>query len=156
MQRSYPRWLPALAALMVLAACGGKKARLEAYPEDPALWAAVTGFYDYLQFKQLDGYYDQPGIRQWFPDREPYYDFLDTVLPPMRERRFERNRIIGYTVHEIKPAEAGAVVRVTFRSDDTLPFGKVMTVEQSWRVGPNGWVPGRVEAPKAGLWDKLR
>ena len=143
------------------AACGMRpKPALENYSPNPDLWQAVTGFYDFLKLKQLDGYYDQPDIRARFPSQEAYYDFLDTVLPPMRSRRFEQNRILAYTVRSINPSASGdstsALLKITFLSDDVLPFGKVVTVEQQWLRGPQGWFPGKVQAPKAGFGDKIR
>ncbi len=129
---------------------------LETYPQNAELWQAVTGFYDFLKLKQLDGYYDQPEIRARFPSQEAYYDFLDTALPPLRARRFEQNRILAYTVRSITPDPNTAQVKITFLSDDILPFGKVVTVEQQWVRGMQGWFPGKVQAPKASFWDKIR
>jgi len=157
------RLVPALAVSVFLfgSACGMRtRPALENYPPNPELWQAVTGFYDFLKLKQLDGFYDQPELRGRFPSQEAYYDFLDTVLPPMRARRFEQNRILAYTIRSITPPAtedpAFAQVKITFRSDDVLPFGKVVTVEQQWLRGSQGWFPGKVQAPKANFWDKLR
>jgi len=150
-------WIIAGLAFVFLSACGMRpKPALENYPDHPDLWQAVTGFYDFLKLKQLDGYYDQPDIRARFPSQEAYYDFLDTALPPMRSRRFEQNRILAYTIRSITPAPTAALVKITFLSDDILPFGKVVTVEQQWIRGPQGWFPGKIQAPKATFWDKLR
>jgi hypothetical protein len=150
-------WVMVGLALVCFSACGMRpKPALENYPDRPELWQAVTGFYDFLKLKQLDGYYDQPDLRTRFPSQEAYYDFLDTVLPPLRSRRFEQNRILAYTVRSISGESSPAEVKITFLSDDILPFGKVVTVEQQWILGPQGWYPGKIQAPKATLWDKLR
>lgn len=149
--------LLAVSFLLALSACGMRQSpTLTDYPDHPELWQAATRFYDFLELKQLDGYYDQPGLRGFFPNRETYYDFLDTVLPPMRERRFERNRVLDYRIRDIQPEGEQAQIRVTFLSDDVLPFGKVVTVEHQWVLGAEGWYPGKVQAPKAHFWDKIR
>lgn len=147
----------AIVCLSLTAGCGLRQhPALSDYPDDPELWRAAERFYEFLKLKQLDGFYDQPGLREFFPDRDSYYDFLDTILPPMRERRFERNRILDYRVRQIQTELGQARITVSFLSDDLLPFGKVMTVEHRWILGAAGWYPGKVEAPKANLWDKLR
>ena len=149
--------LLALAALLAFPACGMRhNPTLTDYPDNPELFQAATRFYDFLKLQQLDGYYDQPGIREFFPNRERYYDFLDTVLPPMRERRFERNRILDYRIRSISGQGDQTQIKVTFLSDDVLPFGKVMTVEHQWILSAEGWYPGKVAAPKAHIWDKMR
>lgn len=149
--------LLALSAILALPACGMRRnPTLADYPDNPELMQAATRFYEFLKLKQLDGLYDQPGIRGFFPNRERYYDFLDTALPPMRERRFERNRILDYRIRAIQGQGEQTQIRVSFLSDDVLPFGKVMTVEQQWILGAEGWYPGKVKAPKAHFWDKMR
>ncbi len=144
--------------LAVAAGCARPKPGLLEFPDEPELHQACVKFYDYIRHKELDLFMDQQGLTEFFPDRKSYYDFLDTAVPPMRERRFERNRIIDYTIRSINmdPLEDRAYVRVTFYSDDTLPFGKVLQAMHEWIKGPGGWYPGKVVAPKASYWDKLR
>jgi hypothetical protein len=144
--------------VLILSGCAfGKKAGLGEYPENPSLFRACTSFYEFILYKDLDFYYIQTGIREFFPDRQSYYSFLDSILPAMWERNFERHRIISYTILYINMKDSGhAIVKVHLTSDDVLPFGKVMTVEHEWLMGSSGWYPGEVRAPKATRWDKLR
>lgn len=135
------------------------RAELEDYQDNPALLIAVTTFYDYLEGRELDVYEEQEGIPQYFPDRAAYYDFLDTILPAMRDRRFERNRLLDYAVHEIdplpeEPDQVEVVISIT--SDDTFPFGKIMVFRQRWIYGPRGWYPGKVQARPATYWERIR
>jgi hypothetical protein len=135
------------------------KSSLSSYDDDPALWNSITGFYDYIKGRELDVYYEQPGIPDFFPDRGAYYDFLDTILPAMRERKFERNRILEYEVHEIakvegEPGQAEVLISVT--SDDILPFGKIMICRQRWIRSPRGWYPGKISADIATYWERIR
>ncbi|HUT53241.1 MAG TPA: hypothetical protein VM658_07610 [bacterium] len=135
------------------------KTVLSDYPEDEQLWKAVTGFYDFIRGRELDVSYEQPGIPDFFPDRDTYYDFLDTILPAMRDRSFERNRLLSYQVHSITeppetPGAAEAVMSIT--SDDILPFKKVMVFRQSWSVGAKGWYPGKIKADPATYWERIR
>jgi len=143
---------------LILAGCASPKdTGLAGFPENEALYKACTSFYDFLVYKELDMYHDQPGIRRFFPNRESYYDFLDTIIPAMRDRNFERHRILSYIINEIVLEDTGnATVRVKFTSDDVLPFGKVMTVDHEWHRGVSGWYPGKIDAPKATRWEKLR
>jgi hypothetical protein len=132
---------------------------LAEFPDDERLWRAVTGFYDFIKGRELDVSYEQPGIPDFFPDRESYYDFLDTMLPPMRDRRFERNRLLTYKVHSItepqdQPGKAEVLMSIT--SDDIFPFKKIMVFSQTWSIGSNGWFPGKVKAAPATYWERIR
>ena len=132
---------------------------LSAYEADQELWNAVTRFYSFIKGRELDVYYEQPGIPDFFPDRNTYYDFLDTMLPAMRDRRFERNRLLEYQVHDIKPAPddpAKVEVLMSITSDDVLPFKKIMVFRQQWLIGPAGWYPGKVSAEPATYWERIR
>lgn len=131
---------------------------LHGYDPDPALWEAVTKFYDHLKSRELDVIYEQEGIPDFFPDRSTYYNFLDTMLPAMRDRRFERNRLLDYQVHAItqdpaRPDEATVLLSIT--SDDLLPFGKLMVFRQAW-LRQYRWYPGKVEADPATYWERIR
>lgn len=129
------------------------------FPENSAFLIAVTSFYDFIEGKELDIYEEQKGIPGFFPTREAYYDFLDTVLPAMRERRFERNRLLSYTVHSIEPAEdepGDFIVQISIKSDDIFPFGKFMLFEQRWHNSSWGYYPGKVSAEDATYWEKVR
>lgn len=135
------------------------KVVLSSYEADPALYAAITGFYDHLKGRELDVYEEQEGIPAFFPNRDLYYDFLDTILPAMRDRKFERNRILEYQLHAIEPDPENpnhVVITMSVTSDDTYPFGKLMIYDQHWRRGPRGWYPGKVEAEPATFWEKVR
>jgi hypothetical protein len=135
------------------------KTTVSSYEAAPELWTAVTSFYDFIQGRELDVIYEQPGIPDFFPDRDAYYNFLDTMLPAMRDRRFERNRVLAYKVHEISaseetPDEATVVMSIT--SDDALPFKKVMIFREQWVHGPKGWYPGKITADPATYWERIR
>lgn len=144
--------------VLVLSGCASREdAGLTGFPDNPALFKTCTRFYDYILYKDLDVYHVQPGIREFFPDRDSCYTFLDTILPAMWDRNFERNRVLTYTILEINVEDRNrAKVKVHFTSDDVLPFGKVMTADHEWLRTYAGWYPGKVEAPKATRWDKLR
>ncbi len=141
---------------------------LESYEEQPGLWKTITLFYNFIKGKELDVYREQRGIPQFFPNRSEYYDFLDTILPAMRARRFERNRLLTYEVHSIEHClkdpsdpESGKApdkikVELTITSDDTYPFGKIMTYTHFFHFSKRGWYPGKIEAPPATLWEKIR
>ncbi len=131
---------------------------VEDFEESPALVVAIESFYDYIRGRELDVYYEQDGIPAFFPDRDQYYDFLDTMLPAMRDRKFERRRLLDYKVHRIELSGSGdsARVQMSISSDDVLPFGKIMVYEHTWEYGARGWYPGKVEAEPATYWERLR
>ncbi len=131
---------------------------LDGYEENPALFIAITSFYDYIKGRELDMYEEQDGIPRFFPGRAEYYDFLDTILPPMRDRKFERNRLLEYAIHEIEPVEGEERVRVrmSIESDDIYPFGKIMVYDHYFVYGMRGWRPGKVEAKPATYWERIR
>lgn len=141
---------------------------IESYDETPRLWKSINNFYNFIKGKELDIYQEQRGIPRFFPNRSKYYDFLDTILPAMRERRFERHRLLSYEIHSIEHClkdpedpESGkdrkkVKVTMTITSDDTYPFGKVMTYTQFFHLAEEGWYPGKIEAPPATLWEKIR
>ena len=132
---------------------------LSAYQADPSLWESMARFYDFIKMRELDVYEEQEGIPGFFPDRDTYYDFLDTMLPAMRDRRFERNRILCYQVHEIRPAADDpdqVIVIISVTSDDILPFGKLMVYTHHWLRSSFGWYPGKVHAEPATWWERIR
>ena len=90
---------------------------LSAYQADPSLWESMARFYDFIKMRELDVYEEQEGIPGFFPDRDTYYDFLDTMLPAMRDRRFERNRILCYQVHEYTALKGNRI------GEDPFPRG---------------------------------
>jgi hypothetical protein len=135
------------------------KTELESFEDSVTLWISINSFYSYISKRELDVYEEQEGIPGYFPDRSAYYDFLDTVLPAMRDRRFERNRILNYKIHEITAAEdepGNYDVVMSVDSDDIFPFGKIMIFSQRWRNGPRGWYPGKVEAEPATWLERVR
>ena len=132
---------------------------LTSFESSVTLWISINSFYKYILKRELDIYEEQEGIPGYFPDRAAYYDFLDTVLPAMRDRRFERNRILDYKIHEISPVEdepGSYDVVISVDSDDIFPFGKLMIFHQRWRNGPKGWYPGKVEAKPATWLERIR
>lgn len=132
---------------------------LSGYQSAPSLWEAMSAFYGFIEKRELDVYEEQEGIPDHFPDRGAYYDFLDTVLPAMRDRRFERNRILGYRIHEISPVadEPDKVnVLISVTSDDIFPFGKLMVCTHQWFRSSFGWYPGKVYAEPATYWERIR
>jgi len=130
---------------------------LEGYDDNPALYIAITSFYHYIRGRELDVYYEQEGIPDFFPDRDAYYDFLDTMLPAMRDRKFERNRLLEYRIHAIEPVGRDeAEVVMSIESDDIFPFGKIMVYRQTWSYGMRGWYPGKVHTEPATYWERIR
>lgn len=132
---------------------------LKGYEADPSLWDALTRFYDYIKDRELDVYYEQDGIPEFFPDREAYYNFLDTMIPAMRDRYFERNRIQDYQIHGVMPDPSHSdrvIVQISVTSDDLLPFKKLMVFKEQWIRGPRGWYPGKVAADPATYWERVR
>jgi hypothetical protein len=132
---------------------------MTSFDDDPALWKSATAFYDYIQNRELDVYQEQQGLPYFFPNRAAYYDFLDTMLPAMRDRRFEKNRILTYAIHGITvdfedPQKAYLLMSAT--SDDTFPFGKVMVYHHTFLRSSRGWYPGKVSAESATFWEKVR
>ena len=135
------------------------KTALSSYEANPEFFKAVTSFYDFIKGRELDVYNEQEGIPGFFPDREAYYNFLDTILPAMRERKFERNRLLSYQVHEIMPYPQNLSqmeVMISVTSDDLLRFGKLLIFRQQWLLGPSGWYPGKISADPATYWEKVR
>jgi hypothetical protein len=135
------------------------KQALSGYEADPGLWKNLNDFYAFILNRELDVYEEQEGLPAFFPDRPAYYDFLDTIIPAMRERKFERNRILAYQVHEIAPVpeQTGQVtVLMSVTSDDALPFKKLMIYRQAWIQTPSGWYPGKVAAEAATWWERIR
>ncbi len=132
---------------------------LDSYSQSPELLEAINSFYDFIKGRELDVYEEQEGLPDFFPDRDAYYDFLDTVLPAMRDRKFERNRVLEYQVHAIEPVEGepGIVdVTMSVTSDDVLPFKKLMVYHQRWEIGAMGWFPGKISADPATYWERIR
>ena len=138
------------------------KTVLTAYEADPDLWKNLSAFYDFITKRELDVWEEQEGMLGYFPDRAAYYDFLDTMIPAMRERKFERNRLLKWAVHEITPLpdEEGQPKKVkvvmSMTSDDTYPIGKTMVYSQTWIQSPTAWYPGKVDADVATWWERLR
>jgi len=132
---------------------------LDEYPENPALFIAINSFYGYIEKRELDIYQEQEGIPRYFPVRDEYYEFLDTMLPAMRDRKFERNRLLTYDVHAIDEVEGKrdeVMVTMSITSDDTFPFGKIMVYKHRWIYGIRGWYPGKIEAEPATYWERIR
>ena len=153
------RFFPCLLAVLVLAvsACYHKPPALK--DQEPAeLYQAVTAFYQFIQNKDLDSFADKIEIQSRFEDQDRYYFFLDTILPAMWARNFERNRIkqfqilsLGYT-----PEAESVEVEIWILSDDSLPFGKVMKFKQRWYYKYSNWYPAELKAKKATVWEKYR
>ena len=138
------------------------KTVLSGYEADPGLWKNLTAFYTFLEKRELDVWEEQEGMLTFFPDRAAYYDFLDTMIPAMRDRKFERNRLLKWQVHELTPLpdEEGQPKRVkavmSLTSDDALRLGKSMVYRQTWIQAPAGWYPGKIEAETATWWERIR
>jgi len=138
------------------------KTVLTGYEADPGLWTNLTAFYNVLVNRELDVWEEQEGMITFFPDRAAYYDFLDTMIPPMRDRKFERNRLLKYQVHEITPLpdEEGQPKKVrvlmSIGSDDIYRIGKIMVYHQTWIQAPAGWYAGKVETEPATWLERLR
>lgn len=148
-----------LVFLFLLSSCGPKKPEgLKEYPPDEALFSKANDFYSFLCYKDLDSFGDRFEIQNYFEDQESYYNFIDTIIPAMRERRFERNRILSYEILGIShlPDSPTAWVKVWIESDDVLPFGKVMIFEQRWVLKNLSWLPKEVKAKKATWIEKIR
>jgi hypothetical protein len=129
---------------------------LQGYEPEPALWQGLTGFYDFIKGRELDMYTEQPGIPEFFPTRDAYYDFLDTIIPAMRDRAFERNRLLAYRIHEIKTTGADADVTISITSDDSLRLGKYMVFHQRWSSLGLRWYPGKISAEPATIWERVK
>jgi len=147
------------AALCALCAsqCTKKPAGLK--NQEPAeLYQTVVSFYDYLRMRDLDSFADKEELQARFEDQNQYYAFLDTVLPAMWERKFEHNRILNYQVLAINLNEeqTEAWVKIWIKSDDTLPFGKVMTFSQRFYTRKFNWYPAEIKAPKPTVLEKYR
>ncbi len=149
--------LSGILALVFLAGCLHKPTGLE-NPKPKDLYLAVVSFYDFLLYKDLDSFADKLEIQARFQNQEHFYNFLDTILPAMWERNFERNRIIDYRILQIRtePDKDQAWVKIWILSDDILPFGKVMTFEHHWYLYHFVWYPAEIKAPKATWWEKYR
>jgi hypothetical protein len=132
------------------------RAVISGYDANPDLWKSLTGFYDFIKGRELDMYAEQTGIPEFFPSREAYYDFLDTIVPAMRDRAFERNRLLSYRVHEIKITDDSADVTMSIVSDDSLHLGKSMVFRQHWISQGYRWYPGKVAADAATVWEKVK
>jgi hypothetical protein len=156
MKRKFFILLIACAALGA-AQCARKPAGLK-HHEPEELYQAVTSFYDFLRTRDLDSFADKADIQVRFEDQSRYYAFLDTMLPAMWERKFEHNRILAYQITAIKINEdqTEAWVKIWIRSDDTLPFGKVMTFSHRWYTRKFNWYPAEIKAPKATILEKYR
>ena len=146
----------ALAAL-ALSNCARKPAPLKT-PAAPELNEAVTDFYNFLLHKDIDSFADKNEMQSRFQDQDKFYTFLDTILPAMWERNFERNRINEYSVlaMDLNADQSEAWVKVWIKSDDSLPFGKVMTFSQRWYIYKATWFPAQIKAPKATPLEKYR
>jgi len=146
-----------LALLILLSACYKKPAGLT-NPEPQELYQEIIAFYKFIQYKDLDSFADKMEIQGHFEDQDHYYIFLDTILPAMWERKFERNRIIDFQILsiEMNEDETQAWVQIWILSDDTLPFGKVMTYKHRWYFKHFHWYPAEIKAKKATLWEKYR
>jgi hypothetical protein len=130
---------------------------LTSFESNPTLWRAITTFYETIKGRELDMFAEQTGLPEMFPNRETYYDFLDTILPAMRARKFERNRILSYTIHAINSVSASeADVVISIRSDDVFRIGKTMLYHHSWHNAGYTWYPGKVSAEPATLWEKYK
>lgn len=148
---------PVLLCLLAAAQCARKPAGLKTH-EPEELYQATTSFYDYLLMRDLDSFADKDEIRARFEDQNQFYAYLDTMLPAMWERKFERNRVIKYQILaiELNEDQTEAWVKIWIKSDDTLPFGKVMTFSQRWYTHKFIWYPAEVKAPKASVLEKYR
>jgi hypothetical protein len=147
----------AVICALCAAGCARKPAGLKTH-EPAELYQTVTSFYDYLGTRELDSYEDKEEIQARFEDQSEYYAFLDTMLPAMWDRKFERNRITGYQVLAITLNEdqTEAWVKIWIKSDDTLPFGKVMTYSQRFYSRKFNWYPAEIKAPRVNILEKYR
>jgi len=127
-------------------------------PEPLELYQSVGYFYDSLLYRDLDSFADKDKIRTLFQNEDDFNMFLDSILPAMWERRFERNRILDYQILsiELSEDEETAWVKIWILSDDIYPFGKVMTFSQRWYLRFVNWYPAEIKAKKASIWEKLR
>ncbi len=148
-------WLAGI--LLIVFSCAKKPPELE-NPSPQDLYQKVVEFYDFLRNKDLDSFAYKLELQAKFQDQEHFYAFLDTILPAMWERNFERNRILDYQILslELEPSGDSAWVEVWILSDDTLPFGKVMTFKHRWYQSYFTWYPAEIKAPKPTLWEKYR
>lgn len=156
--KAYPakQWAATKKAIRSLRIVRRPHAVLQGYDAEPELWKSMTSFYDLIKGRELDMYAEQPGIPEFFPSREAYYDFLDTILPAMRDRQFERNRLLSYRVHEIKSVGQEADVIISIKSDDSLRIGKSMVFHQRWLSQGYRWYPGKVTADAATIWERIK
>lgn len=147
----------ALGLLIFLSTCYKKPAGLT-NPASEELYQEIVSFYKFIQYKDLDSFADKLEIQSRFEDQDHYYFFLDTILPAMWERKFERNRIKDFQILglEVDEDETQTWVEIWILSDDTLPFGKVMTFKQRWYLKHSNWYPAEVKAKKATVWEKYR
>lgn len=138
------------------------KTVLSGYEADPGLWKNLTDFYSFLEKRELDVWEEQEGMLTYFPDRAAYYDFLDTMIPAMKDRKFERNRLLTWQVHEItalpdeegKPKKVKVLMSIT--SDDIYRIGKIMVFRETWVQAEQGWYAGKIEAEPATWLERLR
>jgi len=154
------RMMPAVAALVLLTgiiACARKPVGLKTH-EPAEIYEAVASFYDFMLRRDLDSFEDLHEMRARFEDQSHWDSFLDTLLPAMWERKFERNRILEWQVLAIDMNEdqTEAWVKIWIKSDDTLPFGKVMTFSHRWYNYRFLWYPAEIKAPKPTIIEKYR
>jgi len=142
---------------LALGACAIKPAALK-NPEPADLYETVNSFYAFLLNRDLDSFESRDEMQAHFENQDKFYDFLDTIIPAMWERKFDRQRILGYQVRaiEMDPDQNEAWVKIWIRSDDVFPFGKVMTFSQRWYSNAFIWYPAEIKAKKATLIEKYR
>jgi hypothetical protein len=143
--------------LLLLLACAQKPPALKA-PASPELFENVNTFYSFLVNRDLDSFADKNEIQSRFQDLKNYEAFLDSLLPAMWARKFERNRIRDFQILDMKfnPEQTEAWVKIWVKSDDILPFGKVMTFEHRWYAYKFLWYPAEIKAPKPTIIEKYR
>jgi hypothetical protein len=127
--------------------------------QEPAeVYQAAASFYDFLVSRDLDSFADKDEMLSRFQDQIHFEAFLDSIIPAMWARNFERNRIIAYQILaiDLNDDQTEAWVKIWIRSDDTLPFEKVMTYSQRWYNYKSIWYPSEIKAGKPNIIEKYR
>ena len=146
-----------LIGILGVSGCAKKPPALT-QPEPLELYQSVCYFYDSLLYRDLDSFADKDKIRTLFQGEDDFNIFLDSILPAMWERKFERNRILDYQIRaiELGEDEETAWVKIWILSDDTYPFGKIITFSQRWYLRFVNWYPAEIKTQKATFWEKFR
>jgi len=145
------------AVVLLLLACAQKPPAIKS-PESPELYETVKAFFEFLVNRDLDSFADKNEMQSRFQDLSRFEAFLDSILPAMWARHFERNRIREFQIltMDLNPDQTEAWVKIWVKSDDTLPFGKVMTFSQRWYAYKFLWYPAEIKAPKPTIIEKYR